>query len=304
MINKLKNSGPKNFRSGFAAIIGAPNVGKSTLLNRILGEKISITSKKPQTTRNRILGIHHRPSSQIIFVDTPGMHKPKGKLNEIIVETAVSTMADVDIILIVVDLSGYDKESEEFVVKKLKKENRPVLLALNKTDLVKGEKVLRLIDKWSRIYPFKSILPVSAKHGTQVDELLAVMEQLLPEGPPLFPEESLTDQPERFIVAEMIREKVFRLTGQEIPYSTAVTIDTFSEEKKGALVKIEAVIHVERNSQKGMVIGKKGSKLKQIGQDARKEIERMLQTKVFLKLFVRVQKNWSSDTKALRKLGY
>ncbi|MBL0732743.1 MAG: GTPase Era [Desulfosarcina sp.] len=304
MINKLKNSGLKNFRSGFAAIIGAPNVGKSTLLNRILGEKISITSKKPQTTRNRILGIHHRPSSQIIFVDTPGMHKPKGKLNEIIVETAVSTMADVDIILIVVDLSGYDKESEEFVVRKLKKENRPVLLALNKTDLVKGEKVLRLIDKWSRIYPFKSILPVSAKHGTQVDELLAVMEQLLPEGPPLFPEESLTDQPERFIVAEMIREKVFRLTGQEIPYSTAVTIDTFSEEKKGALVKIEAVIHVERNSQKGMVIGKKGSKLKQIGQDARREIERMLQTKVFLKLFVRVQKNWSSDTKALRKLGY
>ncbi|MCD6224576.1 MAG: GTPase Era [Deltaproteobacteria bacterium] len=304
MIDKLENFKHKGFRSGFAAIIGTPNVGKSTLLNRILGEKISITSKKPQTTRNRILGIHHRPSSQIIFVDTPGMHKPRGKLNEIIVETAVSTMADVDIILIVVDLSGYDKESEEFVVRKLKKENRPVVLALNKTDLVKGEKILRLIDKWSRIYPFKSIVPVSAKHGNQVDELLAVMEQLLPEGPPLFPEESLTDQPERFIVAEMIREKVFRLTGQEIPYSTAVTIDTFSEEKKGALVKIEAVIHVERNSQKGMVIGKKGSKLKQIGQDARKEIERMLQAKVFLKLFVRVQENWSSDTKALRKLGY
>ncbi|MCD6273053.1 MAG: GTPase Era [Deltaproteobacteria bacterium] len=304
MTDKLDNFKHKGFRSGFAAIIGAPNVGKSTLLNRILGEKISITSKKPQTTRNRILGIHHRPSSQIIFVDTPGMHKAKGKLNEIIVETAVSTMADVDIILIVVDLSRYDKESEEFVVRKLEKENRPVVLALNKTDLVKGEKVLRLIDNWSRVYPFKSILPVSAKHGNQVEELLAVMEQLLPEGPPLFPEDSITDQPERFIVAEMIREKVFRLTGQEIPYSTAVTIDTFSEEKKGSLVKIEAVIHVERNSQKGIIIGKKGSKLKQIGQDARKEIERMLQAKVFLKLFVRVQKNWSSDTKALRKLGY
>ena len=304
MTDKLDNFKHKGFRSGFAAIIGAPNVGKSTLLNRILGEKIAITSKKPQTTRNRILGIHHRSSSQIIFVDTPGMHKAKGKLNEIIVETAVSTMADVDIILIVVDLSGHDKESEKFVVEKVKKENRPVVLALNKTDLVKGEKVLRLIDNWSRVYPFKSILPVSAKHGNQVEELLAVMEQLLPEGPPLFPEDSLTDQPERFIVAEMIREKVFRLTGQEIPYSTAVTIDTFSEEKKGSLVKIEAVIHVERNSQKGMVIGKKGSKLKQIGQDARKEIERMLQAKVFLKLFVRVQKNWSSDTKALRKLGY
>lgn len=304
MTDKFDNFKHKGFRSGFAAIIGAPNVGKSTLLNRILGEKISITSKKPQTTRNRILGIHHRSSSQIIFVDTPGMHKAKGKLNEIIVETAVSTMADVDIILIVVDLSGHDKESEGFAVEKLKKENRPVVLALNKTDLVKGEKVLRLIDNWSRVYPFKSILPVSAKHGNQVEELLAVMEQLLPEGPPLFPEDSLTDQPERFIVAEMIREKVFRLTGQEIPYSTAVTIDTFSEKKKGSLVKIEAVIHVERNSQKGMIIGKKGSKLKQIGQDARKEIERMLQAKVFLKLFVRVQKNWSSDTKALRKLGY
>jgi GTP-binding protein Era len=293
----------KNFRSGFAAIIGAPNAGKSTLLNRILGEKISITSKKPQTTRNRILGIHHRSSSQIIFVDTPGMHKAKGKLNEIIVETAVSTMADADIILTVVDLSRHDQESEEFVLRKLQKENRPVVLALNKTDLVKGEKILKLIDKWSRIYPFKSILPVSAKHGNQVEELLAVMEQLLPEGPPLFPEDSLTDQPERFIVAEMIREKVFRLTGQELPYSTAVTISTFSE-KKDSLVKIEAVIHVERNSQKGMIIGKKGSKIKQIGQNARKEIERMLQAKVFLKLFVRVQKNWSKDTKALRKLGY
>ncbi len=304
MIDKLENFKHKGFKSGFAAIIGAPNVGKSTLLNRILGEKISITSKKPQTTRNRILGIHHRPSSQIIFVDTPGMHKAKGKLNEIIVETAVSTMADVDIILIVVDLSGHDKTSETFVVEKLKKENRPVVLALNKTDLVKGEKVLRLIDKWSGTYPFKSIVPVSAKNGNQVEELLALMEQLLPEGPPLFPEDSLTDQPERFIVAEIIREKVFRLTGQEIPYSTAVTIDTFSEEKKGSLVKIEAVIHVERNSQKGMVIGKNGSKLKNIGKDARKEIERMLQAKVFLKLFVRVQKNWSSDTKALRKLGY
>ena len=295
---------PENFKSGFAAIIGAPNVGKSTLLNRVLGEKISITSKKPQTTRNRILGIHHRPASQIIFVDTPGIHTAKGKLNEIIVETALSTMADVDIILIVVDLFSHDKESEKFVVKKLNKENRPVILALNKTDLVKKEKVLVLIDKWSKIYPFKSIVPISAKHGDQIDELLAIMEQLLPEGPALFPEDSLTDQPERFIVAEMIREKVFRLTGQEIPYSTAVTIETFSEKKNGALIEINAVIHVERNSQKGMIIGKKGSKLKNIGQDARKEIERMLQTQVFLKLFVRVQKNWSIDTKALRKLGY
>ncbi len=294
----------KQFRSGFAAIIGAPNVGKSTLLNRLLGEKISITSKKPQTTRNRILGIHHGPESQIIFVDTPGVHKAKGRLNEIIVETAVSVMADVDIILIVADISRHDKTSEEFILKHLNKEKRPVVLALNKIDLVSREKVLKSIDQWAGLYPFKDIAPVSAKNGSQVNDLPAILERLLPEGPPLFPEDSLTDQPERFIAAEMIREKVFRLTGQELPYSTAVTIDSFSEKNKGGLIKIEAVIHVERNSQKGMIIGKQGEKLKQIGQDARKEIERMLQTKVFLKLFVRVQKNWSRDTKALRKFGY
>lgn len=292
------------FKSGFTAIIGTPNVGKSTLLNRILGEKISITSKKPQTTRNRILGIQHRPSSQIIFVDTPGIHKPKGKLNEIIVDTAISTMGDVDLILVVADIFKQDKKSEEFVIQNLKKERRPVILALNKTDLIKNNRIPELINKWAEIYPFKSLIPISAKHGHHIDKLLEVMENLLPEGPPLFPEDSLTDQPERFIVAEMIREKVFRLTGQEIPYSTAVTIDSFSEEKNGALVKIEAVIHVERNSQKGIIIGNKGSKLKSIGQDARKDIERMLETKVFLKLFVRVEKNWSTDTKALRRLGY
>ena len=294
----------KQFRSGFAAIIGAPNAGKSTLLNRLLGEKISITSKKPQTTRNRILGIHHGPAAQIIFVDTPGVHKAKGRLNELIVETAVSAMADVDIILIVADISRHDQNSEEFILKHLNKEKRPVVLALNKIDLVTREKVLKGIDKWSGLYPFNAIAPVSAKNGSQVNDLPAILERLLPEGPPLFPEDSLTDQPERFIAAEMIREKVFRLTGQELPYSTAVTIDSFSEAKKGGLIKIEAVIHVERNSQKGMIIGKQGAKLKQIGQDAREEIERMLQTKVFLKLFVRVQKNWSRDTKALRKLGY
>jgi GTP-binding protein Era len=294
----------KHFRSGFAAIIGAPNAGKSTLLNRLLGAKISITSKKPQTTRNRILGIHHGPAYQIIFVDTPGVHKAKGRLNEIIVETAVSVMADVDIILIVADIYRHDKISEEFILKHLNKEKRPVVLALNKIDLVTREKVLKGIDKWSGLYPFKAIAPVSAKNGSQVNDLPAILAKLLPEGPPLFPEDSLTDQPERFIAAEMIREKVFRLTGQELPYSTAVTIDSFSEKNKSGLIKIEAVIHVERNSQKGMIIGKQGDKLKQIGQDARKEIERMLQTKVFLKLFVRVQKNWSRDTKALRKFGY
>lgn len=293
-----------DFKSGFVAIAGAPNAGKSTLLNRILGEKISITSKKPQTTRNRILGVLHRPSSQLVFIDTPGLHKAKDPLNIRIVDVALSALGDVDMILIVVDVANPDPNSEDFIVKKLKKQKRPVILALNKIDLVEKTSLLNIIDKWDKAYSFESIIPISAKHGAQVEELVEAMEALLPKGPPFFPEETITDLPERFIAAEMIREKVFRLTGQEIPYSTAVTVDSFSEEKKGNLVKIHATIHVERDSQKGIIIGKKGSKLKKIGEEARKEIERMVGVKVFLKLFVRVQKNWSKDTKALRRFGY
>lgn len=293
-----------DFKSGFVAIAGAPNAGKSTLLNRILGEKISITSKKPQTTRNRILGVLHRPSSQLVFIDTPGLHKAKDPLNIRIVDVALSALGDVDMILIVVDVANPDPNSEDFIVKKLKKQKRPVILALNKIDLVEKTSLLNIIDKWDKAYSFEAIIPISAKHGAQVEELVEAMEALLPKGPPFFPEETITDLPERFIAAEMIREKVFRLTGQEIPYSTAVTVDSFSEEKKGNLVKIHATIHVERDSQKGIIIGKKGSKLKKIGEEARKEIERMVGVKVFLKLFVRVQKNWSKDTKALRRFGY
>ncbi len=293
-----------DFKSGFVAIAGAPNAGKSTLLNRILGEKISITSKKPQTTRNRILGVLHRPSSQLVFIDTPGLHKAKDPLNIRIVDVALSALGDVDMILIVVDVANPDPNSEDFIVKKLKKQKRPVILALNKIDLVEKTALLNIIDKWDKAYSFEAIIPICAKHGAQVEELVEAMEALLPKGPPFFPEETITDLPERFIAAEMIREKVFRLTSQEIPYSTAVTVDSFSEEKKGNLVKIHATIHVERDSQKGIIIGKKGSKLKKIGEEARKEIERMVGVKVFLKLFVRVQKNWSKDTKALRRFGY
>ena len=293
-----------DFRSGFVAIVGAPNVGKSTLLNQMLGEKISITSKKPQTTRNRILGVMHRPSSQLVFIDTPGIHKAKRPLNIRIVDAALSALGNVDIVLVMVDVANPDPDSEAFLVKKLKKTKQPVVLALNKTDLIKKPALLSIIDNWAKSYSFEAIIPVSAILGAQLEELIEAMEALLPKGPPFFPEDTLTDLPERFIAAEMIREKVFRLTGQEIPYSTAVTLDSFSEEKKGALVKIHATIHVERASQKGMIIGKNGSKLKMIGTEARKEIERMVGTKVFLKLFVRVHKNWSKDTKALRKLGY
>ncbi len=294
----------ENFKSGYVAIVGAPNAGKSTLLNRMLGEKISITSKKPQTTRNRILGVVHRTDAQIVFIDTPGIFKAKDTLNLRIVDTALAAIADADMILFVLDAAGPDPTSEYFLVKRLQNQNRPVILALNKIDVIEKTDLLELIKKWSTEYRFDVIIPISATEGTQVEALIEAMENLLPFGPPYFPENALTDLPERFIAAEMIRESVFRLTGEEIPYATAVTVDSFKEEKDGRLVKIEATIHLERGSQKGIIIGKEGSKLKRIGTESRRKIEHMLDTKVFLKLFVRVQKNWRKDTRALRKFGY
>ena len=292
------------FKSGYVSILGAPNAGKSTLLNRILGEKISITSKKPQTTRNRILGVLHRSSSQMIFFDTPGVFQAKDKLNVRIVDAAFSALGDADVVLVMVDVSKPDPNAERFLVKKLQNQNRPVILALNKIDLIKKSGLLEIIEKWSTVYGFKDVIPISARHGTQVDELIAAMEEVLPPGPPFFPEDTLTDVPERFIVAELVREQVFRMTGEEIPYATAVTVDTFKEKKGGRLISIEATIHLERSSQKGIIIGKNGAKLKQIGTRSREQIEQLLGTKVFLKLFVRIQKNWRKDTKAIRRFGY
>ncbi len=293
-----------HFKSGFIAIAGAPNVGKSTLLNRMIGEKISITSKKPQTTRNRISGILHRPESQLVFVDTPGIHRAAGELNTRIVDVALSSFAEADLVLVVGDASHADPLSESFVFSNLAKLKQPVVLALNKIDLVPPDALAGITDNWRKAYPFDPVLPISARHGNGVEALVKAMEERLPAGPPFFPPESLTDLPERFIAAEMIREKVFRLTGQEIPYATAVTVETFDEQERSSLVRIQATIHVERDSQKGIIIGKNGSKLKQIGEAARMEIEKMVGTRVFLKLFVRVQKNWSRDTKALRRFGY
>ena len=292
------------FRSGFVAILGAPNAGKSTLLNHMLGQKISITSKKPQTTRNRILGVVHRTGSQMVFLDTPGIHRAKNPLNARIVDAALSTLSEADLVLLVVDAQTPDEPSEQLLLKKLSQQRLPVLLALNKIDQVQRSALLSQIERWSDAFPFQAVVPISAKSGEQVDRLLDAMEGALPAGPPFFPPDSLTDLPTRFIAAEIVREKAFRLTGQEIPYALAVTIDSFKEEKKGALVRIHATIHVERDSQKGIVIGRQGAKLKQIGEAARQEIEVLLDTKVFLKLFVRVQKNWTRDTKALRKFGY
>jgi len=293
-----------SFKSGFVAIIGAPNVGKSTLLNRLIGQKIAITSKKPQTTRHRILGVVHLPGAQMIFLDTPGIHRAKGPLNVRMVEVALKVLGDVDLIVFIIDAASADNASEEIILESLKKRDLPVILAINKVDLVKKGKLLPLMEEWDAAYPFQTIVPISALNGTQIDELVKEMVALLPEGPKYYPEENITDMPERFIAAEMIREKVFRLTEQEIPYGVAVTVESFKERPGKNLVDIMATIHVERESQKPMIIGKGGKMLKRIGEQARKDIERMVGCKVFLKLWVRVQKKWTRDAAAIRRFGY
>ena len=299
-----RNQPYSDFKSGYIAIAGTPNAGKSTLLNRMIGEKISITSKKPQTTRNRILGVLHKPDVQMVFFDTPGVFHAKDQLNMRIVDAAFSAVADADLILVVIDVAQPDFDAERLLVNRLRDQSKPVVLALNKIDLVEKSGLLESIDKWADTYQFHDVVPISAKNGIQINELILAMVTVLPQGPPYFPEDTLTDASERFLAAEMIREQVFRLTGEEIPYATAVTVDAFKENNSGNLVKIEATVHLERDSQKGIVIGKSGGKLKQIGAQAREQIEHMLGTKVYLKLFVRVQKNWRKDTKAIRRFGY
>jgi GTP-binding protein Era len=246
----------------------------------------------------------HRTGAQMIFMDTPGIFKAKDTLNLRIVDTALAAIDEADLILFVLDAARPDPTSEYFLARRLHQQERPVIVVLNKIDQVNKTDLLAVIQKWSTEYYFRVIIPISASEGTQVEQLTAAMQNMLPSGPPYFPEDALTDLSERFIAAEMIRESIFRLTGEEIPYATAVTVDIFKEAKKGKLIKIEATIHLERVSQKGIVIGKDGSKLKRIGIESRKKIERMLNTKVFLKLFVRVQKSWRKDTRALRKFGY
>ena len=292
----------KNFKSGFVSIIGRPNVGKSTLLNRIIGEKIVITSDKPQTTRNRIQGIHNIPGGQIIFIDTPGIHAAHSRLNKGMVDVAMSAISGVDVLLLVVEASS--TTDDKLVRDILLKVKIPVVLALNKVDLLPDKRTL--LDKmaaWSALHPFREIVPVSAGNGDGVVHLVETISSYLPEGPALFPDDILTDMPEKFIVAEMIREKVFRLTHDEIPYSTAVIVESFVERENG-VVAIVAAISLERATQKGIVIGKRGEMLKKIGTQARYDIERLLGTRVFLELFVKVEENWSERTSKLREFGY
>lgn len=288
--------------SGFVSIIGRPNVGKSTLLNRIIGEKIVITSDKPQTTRNRIQGIHNIPNGQIVFIDTPGIHAGRSRLNKSMVDVARSAISGVDLLLLVVDATG--QADAAFVNDILKKVTTPVVLVLNKVDLISDKnQLLEKISAWSALHPFKEIVPISAGSGDGVEHLVTVITGYLPEGPAMFPDDILTDMPEKFIVAEMIREKVFRMTRDEVPYSTAVVVESFIERENG-VIAISAAIMLERDTQKGIIIGKRGEMLKKIGSQARQDIERLLDTRVFLELFVKVVENWSERPSKLRELGY
>jgi len=291
------------FRSGFVGIIGRPNVGKSTLLNRIVGQKIAITSPKPQTTRNRILGIQNTDDAQVLYVDTPGIHDASSPLNRYMVDQARSACLDVDVVLWLVE-ADRSVDTDPMIPRLLEKTKNPVLLVINKIDTISKDKLLPLIDVYSKICPFASIMLVSALKGDGVDALMAEIPALLPEGPRYYPEDQLTDVPERFIVAEMIREQVLMRTKDEVPYGVAIVIERFQENPVKNMVGISAVINVERDSQKGILVGKGGTMIRHIGQGARKEIERMLGVKVHLELFVRVQKNWTSSGRMLKEFGY
>ncbi|MBF0477519.1 MAG: GTPase Era [Deltaproteobacteria bacterium] len=291
-----------SFKSGFVALIGPPNSGKSTLLNNILGWKLAITSPKPQTTRNRILGVRTTPEYQAIFLDTPGMHRSNNPLNQALVTVAVEALAEVDLAVVVMDVFYHRGDALEAVIANLKKVNTPVILALNKVDLVKKQELLPMLEDLATRRPWEAVVPISALTGLQVDDLLQEVAGLLPEGPQYYPEDMDTDQTERFIVSELIREQVFLKTFDEIPYSAAVVIESFREDEQKGMIFIEAVIQVERESQKGIVIGKQGQKLKTIGQAARKGIETLLGSRVYLGLHVKVAKNWASDPRALKRL--
>ena len=290
----------QNFRSGVISLVGRPNVGKSTLLNCLLGEKVSIISDKPQTTRNRIRGILTLPGAQAVFIDTPGIHKPLHRMNELMVQTALRTYGEVDAILLLVEATERPGAGDKYIIDTLAAVKTPVLLVINKADLVDKERLLPLISEYSTLYPFAEIIPVSALRA-DLGKLLDAVVQRLPEGPKYFPDDQFTDQPERFIAAELIREKVFELTKEEIPYSSAVVIEQMQEEPD--LTRIHAVIFVERDSQKGIIIGKGGAMLKEIGSRARQDMEKLLGVKVFLQLWVKVKKGWREDDRMLKHIG-
>ena len=294
----------KNYKSGFAALSGRPNVGKSTLMNRLVGQKIAITSSKPQTTRNRIQTVYSEERGQIIFLDTPGLHRAKNKLGEYMVNVAERTLSEVDVLLWLVEPTSYIGAGEQAIAEKLKTVDIPVILVINKIDTVKKEEILKFIEAYRNILDFSQIVPVSALKAEHTDRLIDVIFQYLPEGPMYYDEDTVTDQPERQIVAELIREKALRLLSDEIPHGIAVQIERMKERPGGKLIDIEATIICERDSHKGIIIGKQGAMLKKIGMQARAAAESLLDAQVNLKLWVKVRKDWRESEAMLKNFGY
>lgn len=290
-------------KSGFVAVIGRPNVGKSTLINTLIGQKIAIMSDKPQTTRNRILCILTQPDAQVVFLDTPGIHKPRHKLGEYMVKAAEGTLKEVDAILFVVDATEKMGPGEYYILERLQSTTRPVILVVNKLDLIEKEDVLPIISGYAAKYPFAGVVPISAKEEMNLPDLMEEVKKYLPEGPQYYPEDMVTDQPERLIVAELVREKVLQLTRDEVPHAVAVETEEMTTRDNGD-VYIRATIYVERDSQKGIIIGAKGSMLKQIGALARPDIEAMLGNRVYLDLWVKVKKDWRDRDGVLRNFGF
>ena len=294
-----------NFKSGFVTIIGRPNVGKSTLMNHLIGQKIAITSNKPQTTRNRIQTVYtDMERGQIVFLDTPGIHQAKNKLGEYMVNVAEHTLSEVDVILWLVEPSTFIGAGEQHIIKQLKKTKTPVILIINKVDTVEREKILEYIDAYRKVFDFAEIVPASALREQNLDKVVDVIFKYLPYGPMFYDEETVTDQPERAIVAEIIREKALHALDDEIPHGIAVYIDRMKERRGQNIIDIDATIVCERDSHKGIIIGKGGSMLKKIGSNARYEMERLLDTQVNLKLWVKVRKDWRDSELMMKNFGY
>ena len=290
-------------KSGFVAIVGRPNVGKSTLLNRIVGQKIAIMSDKAQTTRNKNQGVYTTPEAQLIFIDTPGIHKPKHRLGDFMVESAYSALREVDAVLFMISADQKRGRGDDFIIERLKNVQSPVYLIINKIDKVHPDELLGIIEDYSAQMPFAQVVPISATEGNNVDRLMEVLIAEMPEGPQYFPDDQVTDHPEYFIVSELIREKVLFLTRDEVPHSVAVVVDSMKRNENDK-IQIQATIIVERDSQKGIIIGKGGKMLKEIGTKARKDIENLLGDKVFLELWVKVQKDWRDKRVYLQDFGY
>lgn len=292
------------FYSGFVSLVGRPNVGKSTLMNRLIGEKIAIISNKPQTTRNRIQSILTRDDYQIVFIDTPGIHRPRHKLGEYMVKSAETTLNEVDAVLMLVEPTDKVLEADKAIIEKFARVKSPVILVINKVDTADKEKVLKVIDNYRRLYDFAEIVPISALEGENTDELLKVIRKYMPEGPQYFPADMITDQPERQIAAEIIREKALRLLQEEIPHGIAVEITGMKKRPEGNLVDVTATIYCEKDSHKGIIIGKHGAMLKKIGTNAREDIQRLLGSPIYLELWVKVKKDWRDSDFLLKNFGF